>query len=182
MDRVLFIFDSSLELNTYVFGLISFIAIFVVLYVLYVEHRLKTAKPEDNYKAVCDINDRISCSKVLSSKYAKGFGIFNQDSIFNVSNAAYGILFYALILTLLIISSLVQGINVWITYLLVVLLVIANLGDIYLAYILFFKLKDICIVCCTLYFINALLFAISIWRAIVLPSGNKANLVINFQN
>ena len=182
MDHVLFLFDSSLELNTYVFSLINFAAIFLVLYVFYVEHRLKTAKPESNYKAVCDINDRISCSRVLNSKYAKGFGIFEQDSVFNVSNAVYGISFYALILILLVVSSLVEGINVWITYLLVVLAVALNLCDIYLAYILFFKLKDICIVCCTLYVINALLLAISIWRVIVLPSENTANLVINFQN
>lgn len=182
MDRVLFIFDSSLQLNTYVFGLINFIAILVVLYAFYVEHRLKTAKPEDNYKAFCDINDRMSCSRVLGSKYAKGFGIFDENSVFNISNAVYGISLYISILILLVVSSLFEGTNVSITYVLVVLAVISNLGDIYLAYILFFKLKDICIVCCTLYVINALLLALSIWRVIVLPSENKANLVINFQN
>ena len=48
--------------------------IIISIYSLYVEHRVKQNK---DYKAVCDISDRASCTATFKSDYGKLFGITN---------------------------------------------------------------------------------------------------------
>ena len=48
-----------------------------------------------------DISEHISCSKVFTSKYGKGFGIvgplLGEESPFNVANGLNGIFFYIIL-------------------------------------------------------------------------------------
>merc|ERR1712062_617739 len=74
-------------------------------YAYYVE---VAKEADEKYVALCDINEDISCSRVFSSKYGKGFGLvgpfLGQDHVLNQPNALYGIGFYS-ILTLLFICG-----------------------------------------------------------------------------
>ncbi|XP_064647857.1 vitamin K epoxide reductase complex subunit 1-like protein 1 isoform X2 [Lineus longissimus] len=129
--------------------LLNTFGIVVSMYALYIE--VKKAK-DKNYVAICDISDRMSCSKVLTSKYGKGFGIVGllvgNDHFLNMPNCILGIIFYILQLTLGYIVA------PWSNTALFYLSVASCIGSLYLACILFFVLKDICLICITTYFIN----------------------------
>ena len=56
-------FDLSLD-----HGIFSVLGITVSLYALYIE--IKKSK-DKTYKAACDLNDSMSCSRVLTSKYVR---------------------------------------------------------------------------------------------------------------
>lgn len=129
------------------------IGIVASLYAYYVE----TSKEHDhNFEASCDINEWISCSKVFTSKYGKGFGLvadyFGEDHFLNQPNSLFGIIHYSgiiLIGFLWPIDSLTY--RLFVTF-------ISNVMSIYLAYILVYILHDLCIVCVTTYIVNLLLF------------------------
>jgi vitamin-K-epoxide reductase (warfarin-sensitive) len=95
------------------------------------------------YKAVCDISDKISCTAALKSRYGKPFGI---------SNALLGVLFYP---TLLLLQF--YGFTTLIFYASLAA-VLASCG---LAFVLYFKIKVICLVCTSIYLINILLLVSS---------------------
>lgn len=131
-------------------NILCFIGITLSLYAFYVE----TRKDQDpNYRAACDISERMSCSRVLTSRWARGFGLFDSSSVFNIQDSLYGLVFYCLSLILNQSSS-------WkmIARLRVILSLLTNFGSVYLGYILYFVLHDICLVCCGMYIVNFLLF------------------------
>ena len=51
------------------------VGLFLSLYSLQVEIK---AEHDKNYRAFCDINEHISCTKVFMSPYGRGFGIIGQ--------------------------------------------------------------------------------------------------------
>ncbi|XP_012866980.1 PREDICTED: vitamin K epoxide reductase complex subunit 1 [Dipodomys ordii] len=66
---------------------------------------VKAARARDrDYRALCDVGTAISCSRVFSSRWGRGFGLVEQvlgaDSILNQSNSVYGCIFYTLQLLL----------------------------------------------------------------------------------
>ncbi|XP_043835105.1 vitamin K epoxide reductase complex subunit 1 isoform X2 [Dromiciops gliroides] len=97
------------------------------------------------YRAYCDLGESISCSRVFSSPWSKGFGLvepfLGPDSILNQSNSIFGLIFYSQQLLL-----------------------------VYLAWILLFVLYDFCLVCVTTYAIN-LGLAILNYQKATGPSG-----------
>ncbi|CDQ92349.1 unnamed protein product [Oncorhynchus mykiss] len=75
--------------------LVCVLGILLSLYAFHVE----TEKSRDtNYRAMCDVSNSISCSKVFTSRWGRGFGllgsIFGNDSAMNQPNSVYGIVFY----------------------------------------------------------------------------------------
>lgn len=120
--------------------IISAIGFFLSLYAFYVERKLKSQK---NYKAVCDISDRISCTKAFAAGYGRIFGI---------SNSLAGMLFYALVFIITFYGSL----NL--TFYLSILSIFASL---YLAYVLQFKVRAVCLICYSIYAVNMLLLIFS---------------------
>jgi len=119
--------------------IIALIGLSLSVYLLFVERKLEEDK---NYKAACDINKKITCTGVASTKYAYLLGF---------SNAYIGIVFYFFVLFLAYLHDLKM-----IFY----LSVISVLFAVYLAYISYFKLKKICIVCHATYLVNiVILFA-----------------------
>ena len=99
----------------------SLLGLCLSLYALHVETevspRLKThneaswrtwnhpfqASKDPEYTALCDISSlQMSCSKVFTSKYGKGFGLVSlilpEDHPANQPNSVYGIVFYSTIL------------------------------------------------------------------------------------
>ncbi|CAN7986258.1 unnamed protein product [Ixodes hexagonus] len=136
-------------------------------------YRVETRKEHDSsYQAMCDINQHMSCSKVFTSRYGRGFGLLGHivrfDSAYNVPNSVFGVIFY--------LSALVCGVLDGRTSAKVhlVLSVISNFGSVYLACILYFILHDFCVVCVSTYVINALLLACSVWRLKLDSTPTKA--------
>lgn len=112
----------------------------VALYTYFVE---KKFKENAQYKPVCDINDWVSCSRPLQSTYA---------NIFYFSNAIAGMFFYGALVVLAALSA------VKVIFIASLVAVIASVA---LAYLLFFKIRALCMLCTSLYIINILLLVLS---------------------
>ncbi len=109
------------------------------LYGFLIEQKIKK---DPQYKPACDISDRISCSKPFLSSYGK---------LLSVSNTIVGLFFYALL-----------GVFAWCEYTMLIFYcsLIAVVVSIYLAYILYAKIKVFCLLCTAIYIVNlALLWA-----------------------
>ncbi|XP_059048538.1 vitamin K epoxide reductase complex subunit 1 [Achroia grisella] len=123
----------------------AIIGVLVSTYALYVE---MAAEARPGYKALCDISEYASCSRVLTSKYSKGFGLLPKDLKMDVPNCIYGIIYYCLIIFLTTFDH-----RLWMR--LQFFLTLSGLASsFYLAYLLTFVLRDICVVCITTYFVN----------------------------
>lgn len=103
---------------------------------------------DDSYTAMCDISEHISCTKVFMTGYGKGFGLLPKNSIFNIPNPIYGLVFY----TQLAVLSTIN--NYYCSATVVALGILSNILSIYLAYILY-VFNVICIVCVGTYIVNA---------------------------
>ncbi len=119
------------------------LAILGVLLSIYAYRVEKKAQKDKSYKAVCDLNEKVSCTTVFTSQYGK---------IFGVKNSLWGILFYILIF-LFFINNYAN--------LLFYLSVIGFIVTIYLAYTLYLKLENYCLVCNAIYIINIILLILS---------------------
>ena len=116
--------------------ILAIIGFCISLYAYFTESKIKE---DPNYHPACDINDRISCSAPLKSEYS---------NIFYFSNALMGMVYYILV-------------GVLAYFGLHRLVLVATAGGAFmsliLAYLLYFKIKSLCIVCTSLYIVNILL-------------------------
>ena len=119
---------------------IAIIGLILAIYAFYTERKLAKNK---NYKAVCDFNEQLSCSKNFKSAEAKTFFI---------PNSVLGILFFIIIIILAYFNRL--------DYIFYISLP-STLFTIYLAYVSYIKLKNFCLVCTSTYIVNILIFYIS---------------------
>lgn len=113
-------------------------------------------------KRACDVSESMSCTLVLTSKYghmAKLLFGLDEKSFFNMSNAQYGLFFYIGLLlfqfypfTMIPYHDILFLIGTFTS-------VLASVG---LAWILYFKLRNFCMVCVCMYIINLLMFTSSI--------------------
>jgi vitamin-K-epoxide reductase (warfarin-sensitive) len=133
------------------------LGILLSFYTLYVEVR---HEKDRNFKALCDVNERISCSKVFMSKYGKGFGLFSKESPFNLPNPVFGIFFYV---TQLFVAMFCGRDGRLINFF-IIQAIVSNFMSVYLGYILFFVLNDLCVVCVATYVVNALMLQAGISR------------------
>ncbi|MGE0206674.1 MAG: vitamin K epoxide reductase family protein [Candidatus Babeliales bacterium] len=95
------------------------------------------------YKPVCDISDRFSCSKPILSQYGKLFGF---------SNALAGMVYYA---TTAILALMGQATILFYCAL------AALLASCVLAYILYARIKTVCLICTAIYMVNIILFLLT---------------------
>lgn len=116
--------------------LIALLGLGVSLYAYWIEHKLSQ---NANYKAVCDISDKISCTKSLAGPYS---------AIIGISNTIIGIIFYTSMFWLAIGNY---------NKLLFIGAASSIIVSVYLAYILTFKVKTFCLVCFCIYIVNILL-------------------------
>jgi vitamin-K-epoxide reductase (warfarin-sensitive) len=119
--------------------ILAIIGFVISAYLFYVEQKMKS---DITYKPVCDISDRISCSKVIQSPFAR---------LFFVSNTIIGMGYYAVVALLALMNM---------GKLLVILSVGAALASCVLGYILYFKIKSFCVMCTSLYIVNFLILVI----------------------
>lgn len=142
-----------MELIT-LFGLFGIVATF---YAIYVEK--KSIATKGQYTFLCDVNETMTCSRVLTSEYAKlGRFFFNlsKDHPLNLPNTYYGLLFYFAV-TLYTTFTFVP----FREYLFFGAAVGSIVASCILAYILAFELHQVCLVCVVTYFINGLIM----WQA-----------------
>ena len=119
--------------------IIATLGLIICLYAWYVDQKIIK---DPSYRAACDISDAISCTKTFKSVYGKHFG---------VSNIIWGLIFYG---GIIIVSAMGYHKLIFLDALLGILF------SLYLAYILYFKVKTVCLICISIYVINiALLFA-----------------------
>ena len=135
--RKLLIYVLPNKMMSHTLIITSIVGLILSIYALYVGLR---AKENKNYKAACDISDKASCTKAFSSSYGKMFG---------VSNSIVGAGFYLLVIFLAYYTQY---------KLIFYLSALSLLITIYLAYVLYIKMKNLCIVCTAIYLINILLF------------------------
>jgi len=107
------------------------------LYTWYIHFR-HIRNPE--YESVCDINEEVNCTKVVTGKYG---------SMFLMPNSIWGFLYYSIILTLVYHGLLVP--IFWLS-------IISVIGSIYMGYLLYFKLRQMCILCTLIYVVNIAMF------------------------
>uniref|UniRef100_A0A7N8XVG7 vitamin-K-epoxide reductase (warfarin-sensitive) n=1 Tax=Mastacembelus armatus TaxID=205130 RepID=A0A7N8XVG7_9TELE len=124
------------------------------VYALHVE---VSRERNPDYRAMCDLGESVSCSKVFTSRWGRGFGLVQvfvaKDSPLNQPNSVLGIIFY----------TLQMGLGLLLSKRAAMFLVVSSwvsvVGSIYLASILVFVLGDFCMVCVSTYIVNfALLF------------------------
>lgn len=113
----------------------------VSTYAFYAHKRLDA---NANYQAVCDLSNRVSCTRTFESEYGKFLGI---------PIGFYGMAFYALIAFLN-----AYGYVDFVLILSIAAVIVSGA----LAYILYFKIKNICLICNSIYVINILLLIFSV--------------------
>ncbi len=123
--------------------LVSGIGFLVCVYGFFIERNLKR---DHDYKAACDLSDKVSCTKTFLSPWSKLFGI---------SNIYIGMLFYA--------SMMLLG---WQSQAHLVFLgaVGACIASLFFAYILYTKIKTFCLVCTSIYVINLILLILAYYN------------------
>lgn len=133
---------------------LSVLGLCLSVYALHVE---LSRESDPDYRAMCDLGESVSCSKVFTSRWGRGFGLVQyfvaQDSPINQPNSVLGIIFYSLQMGLgLTLSKKAAAFLVFSSW-------VSVAGSIYLASILAFVLGDFCMVCVSTYIVNfALLF------------------------
>ncbi len=123
-------------MNIIALRIVASLGLLLAIYAVYVETRIKK---DYAYEPVCELGNNASCKNAFNSDYGK---------ILGVSNASLGILFYITFIAI----TFTQYTN-----LLFILSTISALGSLYLAYALYFKLRNVCVVCTMTYIVNALL-------------------------
>mmetsp|Transcript_10695 Transcript_10695/g.19863 ORF Transcript_10695/g.19863 Transcript_10695/m.19863 type:complete len:139 (+) Transcript_10695:324-740(+) len=116
---------------------------------------------DSDYIAMCDMSEKVSCSAVISSEYSKLFshmGLVPKDSMLDVPNAYYGVVFYSAMLVLYIFSSRIPYAKT--------LALLASLASavmsVSLYYIMVYILDDICVVCMCTHACNAIVLAVAV--------------------
>lgn len=122
--------------------LIALIGFAISLYSYYLEQKLKN---DENFKASCDINDRISCTRPMLTPYSH---------FFYFSNSILGMIFYAAVALLAFFGF---------SKLVLVLAIGGMIASCVLAYLLYFEIKSFCMVCTSLYIVNILLLVCALW-------------------
>lgn len=123
--------------------ILAFLGMAISLYTNILEQKIKKMP---SYKPMCDLSDTISCTKPMKSEYA---------SIFYISNAWLAFAFYVLVFVFVALQ---------LPKLVLITVIIGCLVSCYFAYLLYFKIKALCLLCTSMYVINALLLFFSVWK------------------
>jgi vitamin-K-epoxide reductase (warfarin-sensitive) len=114
------------------------VGLLISLYGITVERKLKQ---NPQHQAACDISDTISCTRPMLSAYNKMFGF---------SNIWASALYYLAIIALALLDQ---------QQLLMLATSAGLLVTIVFAYILYFRIKSLCLICTALYLVNIALVA-----------------------
>ena len=116
----------------------------ISFYTFTIERKIKQ---DPDFKPVCDLSDKISCTKPMKSEYAH---------LFYFSNATAGMLFYTVTGALALAHA---------HAILLVTITGACIASCVLAYILYAKVHAFCLLCTALYVINFMLLYVALTTA-----------------
>ncbi|MBT4856234.1 hypothetical protein HOM50_04520 [bacterium] len=119
------------------------LALFGIVLCLYGFAIEQQIRKNSRYKPVCDISDSISCSKAIKSAYGKMLG---------VPNTLLGICFYLVLMFL-------QYFHLYAFVFYLALL--GAIVTIFFAFILYARIKTLCVLCTIAYIVNFLLLYLS---------------------
>ena len=131
----------------------ALIGIIITIYAFYVEYKAKK-----NIKVMCDINDKISCSKALTSDYSRLIPmLFKLDKThpLNLPNTIFGFIFYTAVL---LYNTFPFDYIPFRSYLLLIASSLSIIVSLILGYILIFKLRTFCGICVATYIVNTLIW------------------------
>ncbi|TWW81337.1 vitamin K epoxide reductase complex subunit 1 [Takifugu flavidus] len=139
-----------------------FLCVFGLVLSVYALHVELSRERNPDYRAMCDLGESVSCSKVFSSRWGRGFGLVqyfvDKDSPLNQPNSVLGIIFYTLQMCLgLSLSRKAALFLVFSSW-------VSVAGSLYLASILAFVLGDFCMVCVSTYLVNFVLLFTNLKR------------------
>jgi vitamin-K-epoxide reductase (warfarin-sensitive) len=124
---------------------------------------------------MCDMAEKVSCSAVITSEYSKLFshvGLVPKDSMLDVPNANYGILFYIALLFLNIFAIRIPYAK---TLILLAALASGALSVV-LLYIMIVILQDICVVCMCTHVCNATILAVAVLDFKEVPLSHSSHV------
>ncbi|RXN28688.1 vitamin K epoxide reductase complex subunit 1 1 [Labeo rohita] len=136
--------------------LVCLSGILISLYAFHVE-REKTR--DANYRAMCDLSSSISCSKVFTSREPTFIRLYHAAEPTSDNQTARGLTASAMAALILMTTSIASV-----------------MGSLYLGYILYFVLKDFCVICVTTYALNFILFVLNYKRLVYLNEAWKQQL------
>lgn len=125
--------------------LLAILGLAITAYAIYVEKNAKKGR-----KFMCDVNDSMSCSVILTSKYARMTKLLfslKEDHPLNLPNTYYGMLFYFAVLCYSYVPIPYKE------YMLLVASFFSLLACVVLATKMY-ELNDICLVCLCTYVVN----------------------------
>ncbi|CAM9177171.1 unnamed protein product, partial [Ectocarpus fasciculatus] len=126
---------------------------------LYAVEIKRAASGDPDYVPQCDISEEVSCSKVMHSEYGNMLsllGIVDEGSLWDQTNSLYGAGFYAL-------SGLVSCVDSTTANKTLFLLSAASMAiTVVLAYVMFFRIGAVCVVCLGTYAANTA-FLVGAW-------------------
>ncbi|KAG9349987.1 hypothetical protein JZ751_026340 [Albula glossodonta] len=138
------------------------------VYALHVEI---SRERDPEYRAMCDLAQSVSCSKVFTSRWGRGFGLVQlfvpKDSALNQPNSVLGIIFYTLQL------ALGQSASSRAALFLIFSSWVSVAGSVYLAGVLVLVLGDFCVVCVSTYLVNFALLYTNLKRRVGLERGKE---------
>lgn len=147
------------------FAFVSGLCVIGVLACLYAID-IESSGKKPKYQRICDVNESMSCTLVLTSKYAhmaKLMFKLDENSMFNLSNAQYGLMFY---IGLFVFQFYPFTLIPFHDVLFLLATSASVVGSIGLALILKYILHNLCMICVCMYVINTLLFISTVMHMI----------------
>ena len=119
--------------------IVAIIGFCIALYTFLLE---KKVEKDPTFKPVCDISDKISCTKPMKSQYA---------NLFYVSNTIIAMIFYSIVAALAFFHA---------SYFLLGVIIAGCIISCVLAYLLYFKIQSLCLLCTAMYIVNLILLVL----------------------
>lgn len=126
---------------------------FVISLYGYVTER--KVKQDPSFKPACDISDKISCSKAMLSPYANILFLSRYEVAMEPHENSFYFSTFSLALIYYAFAGLFALLNL--SEIIFFAALASCILSCYLAYLLFFKIKTLCILCTSLYLVNFLM-------------------------
>ena len=113
--------------------ILAVIGLLISIYGITVERNLQQ---DEQYKAACDISDMVSCSRPMLSSY---------NALLGISNIWASACYYLIVIAIALVDQ---------PQLLMIITSAGLIATLIFAYILYVKIRSLCLICTSLYIVN----------------------------